>query len=242
MILVLVETEDGAVRRGLARDPDLRPVALRPPAAVYRSTPSSSARRRRRRSPHLGGTASVRCTRSSARRSRPTPPPPGRPPSRPPARRRARRRRHGGRHQPGHRGAGPRRRPRRRRDGGQRRRLQRAWRPSSSTGQVVGGAVLEDMQLDEPPAVFTVAGHAVEAVPADTRRSRWSPRADPASGRGRPGRPGGRHRAASPGRGRRPQDRRSWSVRAVVPVVPRGSGPCSSSRTCSAARWASHAW
>ncbi|MFN8195254.1 MAG: electron transfer flavoprotein subunit alpha/FixB family protein [Nocardioidaceae bacterium] len=33
--------------------------------------------------------------------------------------------------------------------------------------QVVGGQVLEEMQLDDRPAVFTVAGHAVEATPAD---------------------------------------------------------------------------
>ena len=33
--------------------------------------------------------------------------------------------------------------------------------------QVVGGQVLEEMVLDERPAVFTVAGHAVEAAPAD---------------------------------------------------------------------------
>ena len=34
------------------------------------------------------------------------------------------------------------------------------------TRQVVGGAVLEQMRLDDRPAVFTVAGHAVEAQPA----------------------------------------------------------------------------
>ncbi len=33
--------------------------------------------------------------------------------------------------------------------------------------QVVGGSVLEEMVLADRPAVFTVAGHAVEAVPAD---------------------------------------------------------------------------
>ncbi len=38
--------------------------------------------------------------------------------------------------------------------------------PFVVTRQVVGGAVLEEMQLDDRPAVFTVAGHAVEAVPA----------------------------------------------------------------------------
>lgn len=34
--------------------------------------------------------------------------------------------------------------------------------------QVVGGQVIEEMLLDERPAVFTVAGHAVEAAPAET--------------------------------------------------------------------------
>jgi electron transfer flavoprotein alpha subunit len=38
--------------------------------------------------------------------------------------------------------------------------------PFLVTRQVVGGAVLEEMQLDERPAVFSVAGHAVEAAPA----------------------------------------------------------------------------
>lgn len=33
--------------------------------------------------------------------------------------------------------------------------------------QVVGGQVLEEMLLDDRPAVFTVAGHAVEAAPAE---------------------------------------------------------------------------
>ncbi|MCW2796725.1 electron transfer flavoprotein subunit alpha/FixB family protein [Nocardioides sp.] len=41
--------------------------------------------------------------------------------------------------------------------------------PFVVTRQVVGGSVLEEMQLDERPAIFTVAGHAVEAVPAPTR-------------------------------------------------------------------------
>ena len=39
--------------------------------------------------------------------------------------------------------------------------------PFTVTRQVVGGAALEEMRLDERPAVFTVAGHAVEATPAD---------------------------------------------------------------------------
>ncbi|MCW2844833.1 MAG: electron transfer flavoprotein subunit alpha/FixB family protein, partial [Nocardioides sp.] len=36
--------------------------------------------------------------------------------------------------------------------------------PFVVTRQVVGGAVLEEMRLDERPAVFTVAGHAVEPI------------------------------------------------------------------------------
>jgi electron transfer flavoprotein alpha subunit len=39
--------------------------------------------------------------------------------------------------------------------------------PFVVTRQVVGGAALEEMLLDQRPAVFSVAGHAVEAVPAD---------------------------------------------------------------------------
>ncbi|MFC7495654.1 MULTISPECIES: electron transfer flavoprotein subunit alpha/FixB family protein [unclassified Nocardioides] len=38
--------------------------------------------------------------------------------------------------------------------------------PFTVTRQVVGGAALEEMQLAQRPAVFTVAGHAVEAAPA----------------------------------------------------------------------------
>ena len=40
--------------------------------------------------------------------------------------------------------------------------------PFVVTRQVVGGAALEEMRLDQRPAVFTVAGHAVEPVPAET--------------------------------------------------------------------------
>jgi electron transfer flavoprotein alpha subunit len=39
--------------------------------------------------------------------------------------------------------------------------------PFVVTRQVVGGAALEEMNLHQRPAVFTVAGHAVEAKPAD---------------------------------------------------------------------------
>lgn len=39
--------------------------------------------------------------------------------------------------------------------------------PFVVTRQVVGGAVLEEMRLADRPAVFTVAGHAVEAAPAE---------------------------------------------------------------------------
>jgi electron transfer flavoprotein alpha subunit len=35
------------------------------------------------------------------------------------------------------------------------------------TRQVVGGAALEEMRLAQRPAIFTVAGHAVAAAPAD---------------------------------------------------------------------------
>ncbi len=40
--------------------------------------------------------------------------------------------------------------------------------PFTVTRQVVGGAAVEEMVLDARPAVFTVAGHAVEAQPAET--------------------------------------------------------------------------
>jgi electron transfer flavoprotein alpha subunit len=40
--------------------------------------------------------------------------------------------------------------------------------PFIVTRQVVGGAALEEMRLGKRPAVFSVAGHAVEPVPAET--------------------------------------------------------------------------
>jgi len=40
--------------------------------------------------------------------------------------------------------------------------------PFVVTRQVVGGAAMEEMNLHQRPAVLTVAGHAVEAKPADT--------------------------------------------------------------------------
>lgn len=40
--------------------------------------------------------------------------------------------------------------------------------PFTVTRQVVGGAAMEEMVLSKRPAVFTVAGHAVEAAPAET--------------------------------------------------------------------------
>jgi electron transfer flavoprotein alpha subunit len=43
-----------------------------------------------------------------------------------------------------------------------------ATEPLVVTRQVQGGAVLEEMQLPERPALLTVAGHAVEASPAAT--------------------------------------------------------------------------
>ena len=39
--------------------------------------------------------------------------------------------------------------------------------PFTVTRQVVGGAALEEMRLAQRPAIFTVAGHAVAAAPAD---------------------------------------------------------------------------
>ena len=58
--------------------------------------------------------------------------------------------------------------------------------PFVVTRQVVGGAALEEMRLDERPAVFTVAGHAVEPVPAPPPGPpRWSRCAR--GGRRRPG-------------------------------------------------------
>ncbi|QYJ02914.1 electron transfer flavoprotein subunit alpha/FixB family protein [Nocardioides panacisoli] len=51
--------------------------------------------------------------------------------------------------------------------------------PLTVTRQVMNGAVLEDMVLDEDPAILTVAGHAVEARPA----------AEPGAGRLVPCRP-----------------------------------------------------
>ncbi len=39
--------------------------------------------------------------------------------------------------------------------------------PFVVTRQVVGGAALEEMSLDQTPAIFTVAGHAWSAAPAD---------------------------------------------------------------------------
>ena len=40
--------------------------------------------------------------------------------------------------------------------------------PFTVTRQVVGGAALEEMSLSQRPAIFTLAGHAVEATPAAT--------------------------------------------------------------------------
>ena len=47
--------------------------------------------------------------------------------------------------------------------------------PFVVTRQVVGGAALEEMRLADRPAVFTVAGHAVEATPADDARPGGGP-------------------------------------------------------------------
>ena len=76
--------------------------------------------------------------------------------------------RDGRRHAARQRGDGPRRRPRGRGDGRQRAVVQRARRRSWSPARWSAAAALEEMRLADRPAVFTVAGHAVEAVPAET--------------------------------------------------------------------------
>jgi electron transfer flavoprotein alpha subunit len=54
--------------------------------------------------------------------------------------------------------------------------------PFVVTRQVMGGSVLEEMRLDQRPAVFSVAGHAVEAAPAgqptETTVTEFKPEAD----------------------------------------------------------------
>ncbi|MBD8868166.1 electron transfer flavoprotein subunit alpha/FixB family protein [Nocardioides donggukensis] len=45
--------------------------------------------------------------------------------------------------------------------------------PFVVTRQVVGGAALEEMRLDQRPAVFTVAGHAWQAAVAPTGPATW---------------------------------------------------------------------
>ena len=52
--------------------------------------------------------------------------------------------------------------------------------PLVVTRQVMGGSVLEEMRLPQRPAIFSVAGHAVEARPADAGHR-------PGGGRGAPG-------------------------------------------------------
>ena len=65
--------------------------------------------------------------------------------------------------------------------------------------QVVGGSVLEEMVLDERPAVFTVAGHAVEAAAADSPGAGTLVERRGRGGRGRPGGAGGLRRGTSAG-------------------------------------------
>ena len=116
--------------------------------------------------------------------------------------------------------------------------------PFVVTRQVVGGAALEEMRLDERPAVFTVAGHAVEPRPAAARRAprTWST-SPPEVRRGRPGRPGGLDRGAGTGPVRRPEVRPGRRRRRPRCRQRRtASATCSSSPTCSAARWASPGW
>ena len=68
--------------------------------------------------------------------------------------------------------------------------------PFAVTRQVVGGSVLEEMVLDERPAVFTVAGHAVEAAPAETPGAATLVEARPEVAGGRPRGPGRVRRTA----------------------------------------------
>ena len=68
--------------------------------------------------------------------------------------------------------------------------------PFVVTRQVVGGAALEEMRLGDRPAVFTVAGHAVEAAPAETPGPAEVERPRARDRGRRPGRPGGLERGA----------------------------------------------
>ena len=70
--------------------------------------------------------------------------------------------------------------------------------PFVVTRQVVGGAALEEMRLSQRPAVFTVAGHAVEPEPAaEPGAGTVQPLAGRARPRG-PARAGGLGRSAPP--------------------------------------------
>ena len=111
--------------------------------------------------------------------------------------------------------------------------------PFVVTRQVVGGAALEEVRLSQRPAVFTVAGHAVEPTRADAPAP--APCSHSLSSCPRPTSPCAWSRCSASrtpttgGSGRLA----SSSVPAEVPVDPTGSRASSSSRTCSAARSAS---
>ena len=91
--------------------------------------------------------------------------------------------------------------------------------PFVVTRQVVGGAALEEMLLDQRPAVFTVAGHAVEAAPADVARAGGRRRAHARDRRRRPGRPRGLDRASP-----RPTSPAALKSARVVVGAGRGAG------------------
>ena len=71
--------------------------------------------------------------------------------------------------------------------------------PFVVTRQVAGGAAREEMVLNQRPAVFTVAGHALEATPATEPGPADVTEHAPGDRRGRPGRPRGVERAARGG-------------------------------------------
>ena len=101
--------------------------------------------------------------------------------------------------------------------------------PFVVTRQVAGGAAREEMVLNQRPAVFTVAGHALEAAPAADIRPRRRRRAHAVDRRGRPGRPRGVERGArgGPVRCARPRPGSS-SAPAVGSAAPTSSTTCSS--------------
>ena len=100
--------------------------------------------------------------------------------------------------------------------------------PFVVTRQVAGGAAREEMVLNQRPAVFTVAGHALEATPARSPARRTSPSTRPRSPRPtwsrawcRPRSP----RRTCPGRSAPPAS--SW-VPGAASAAPTSSTTCSS--------------